>query len=119
MPTSANQPVSINAQRELGVLSIDWADGHHSEFGSIALRWLCPCAFCRGEAGAPGWLDSKPTLTPEQTQLVDAHLVGQYAIALVWADGHDTGYYTFESLRANCVCPECTARRVLGGSPDA
>ena len=24
------------------------------------LRWLCPCAYCRGEAGLPGWLDSAP-----------------------------------------------------------
>ena len=29
----------------------------------LTLRWLCPCAFCRGEAGLPGWLDSAPTLT--------------------------------------------------------
>ena len=30
---------------------------------AVTLRWLCPCAFCRGEAGLPGWLDSAPQLT--------------------------------------------------------
>jgi DUF971 family protein len=108
----ANQPISINAQREQGLVTVEWADGHRSQYTSVALRWLCPCAFCRGEAGSPGWLDSMPELSPEQTQIVNLTLVGQYAVAPVWGDGHDTGYYTFESLRANCPCPACTAFRV-------
>jgi DUF971 family protein len=108
----ANTPVSINADRGAGLLTIDWADGHRSEYGAVRLRLLCPCAFCRGEAGQPGWLDTNPTLTDEQTQIVGARLVGQYAIAVTWADGHDTGYYTYESLRSSCPCPACTAARV-------
>ncbi len=52
-----------------------------------------------------------PTLTPEQTQLVAMRLVGQYALAPTWADGHDTGYYTFDALRADCNCAECSSRR--------
>ena len=56
----------------------------------------------------PGWLDSDPTLTAEQTRLVDVALVGSYAIAPAWADGHHTGYYTFTLLRDRCPCPECT-----------
>jgi DUF971 family protein len=107
----ANTPVNINADRGAGVLAIDWADGHHSAFGVAGLRLLCPCAFCRGEAGRPGWLDTNPTLTDEQTQIVGARLVGQYAIAVTWADGHDTGYYTYESLREDCPCPTCSAAR--------
>jgi DUF971 family protein len=111
---TANQPVAINAQREQGLVTIDWADGHTSRYTSVALRWLCPCAFCRGEGGSPGWLDSMPELKEQQTQLVDMRLVGTYAIAPVWGDGHDTGYYTFEALRAVCPCPACTAARAAG-----
>ena len=70
----------------------------------MTLRWLCPCAFCRGEAGQPGWLDSAPTLTEAQTTLTDSQLVGQYAVAPTWADGHHTGFYTFERLREACPC---------------
>ena len=109
--TPANEPTSIKAEREAGLVSIEWADGHHSVYEAANLRLLCPCAFCRGEAGRPGWLDTNPTLTPNQAQLVDMRLIGTYALAPVWADGHDTGYYEFESLRANCPCPECSARR--------
>jgi DUF971 family protein len=111
----ANTPVNINADRGAGLLTIDWADGHRSEYGAAPLRLLCPCAFCQGEAGRPGWLDTNPTLTDEQTRIVGARLVGQYAIAVTWADGHDTGYYTYVSLRASCPCPACTAARVPQG----
>lgn len=65
----------------------------------------------------PGWLDSGPTLTQEQTRLVDVALVGGYAIAPTWGDGHHTGYYTYALLRDRCPCPECTARRRATASP--
>ncbi len=59
----------------------------------------------------PGWLDSKPTLTEAQTQLTDLQLVGQYAVQPTWADGHHTGYYTFQRLREECPCPQDAAQR--------
>jgi DUF971 family protein len=120
-------PTRIHADRARSILEIEWADGHRSEYSFVALRWLCPCAYCRGEAGSPGWLDSSPTLTPEQTQLVDLRLVGWYGIAPTWGDGHDSGIYTFELLRANCPCGEHGGERhgesgaeggaLLGGEP--
>jgi DUF971 family protein len=108
---SPTVPLRIHADREARSLAIEWQDGHRTTYDFVALRWLCPCAFCRGEAGLPGWLDSRPTLTPEQTQMVDIQLVGQYAVAPSWADGHHTGYYTFAVLRDRCPCAECSARR--------
>jgi DUF971 family protein len=111
-------PARIHADRTAGTLDIEWADGHRTTYVAHDLRWLCPCAFCRGEAGLPGWLDTSPTLTAEQTRLVDVHLVGNYAIAPTWADGHHTGYYPFALLRERCSCAECTGRRAAGASPD-
>jgi DUF971 family protein len=64
----------------------------------------------------PGWLDSGPSLTADQTRLVDLHLIGSYALAPEWADGHHTGYYPFVMLRDRCPCPECTGRRSGAGS---
>ena len=61
----------------------------------------------------PGWLDSAPALTQEQTRLTDLHLVGNYAVSPHWADGHRTGYYPFRLLRDRCPCPDCTRRREL------
>lgn len=108
-------PSRIHADRARGTLEIDWADGHHTEYDFVTLRWLCPCAFCRGEAGLPGWLDSGPSLTGEQTTLTDLRLVGQYAVAPTWADGHATGFYTFERLREQCLCDADRARRAAAG----
>ena len=103
-------PASIHADRAAGRLEIGWPDGHATVYDTTSLRWLCPCAFCRGEAGLPGWLDSGPTLSAEQTRLVDVALVGGYAIAPTWGDGHHTGYYTYALLRRRCPCDECAAQ---------
>jgi DUF971 family protein len=108
-------PSSIHADRAAGRLELAWPDGHRTVYDTTTLRWLCPCAFCRGEAGMPGWLDTGPTLTGEQTRLVDVSLVGGYAIAPTWGDGHHTGYYTYRLLREHCPCPEDTERRLAAG----
>lgn len=116
---SRTTPTKIDADRAAGRLTIDWADGHVSTFDTVTLRWLCPCAFCRGEAGLPGWLDSRPTLTPDQTRLVDVRLVGQYAVQPIWGDGHATGYYAFRLLRDRCPCPDDVAARQAAEGDDA
>ncbi len=105
------KPHKIHADRPARELQIEWADGHKTVYDFTTLRWLCPCAFCRGEAGEPGWLDTNPTLTDEQVELSDISLVGHYAIQPVWADGHSSGFYSFERLRKECPCPEDQARR--------
>ena len=111
MSDPTTTPTRIHGDRAAGTLLVEWADGHRTTYEAIPLRWMCPCAFCRGEAGMPGWLDSKPILTAEQTRLIGLALVGRYAVQPTWADGHATGFYEFTTLRAQCPCPECTARR--------
>jgi DUF971 family protein len=106
----------IHMDRTAGTIDVEWQDGHRSTFDAVGLRWLCPCAYCRGEAGMPGWLDTGPELTADQTRLVDLHLVGSYALAPEWADGHHTGYYPFTMLRDRCPCPECRSRRASAGA---
>lgn len=105
------KPQNIHADRPGRELQIEWADGHKSVYDFTALRWLCPCAFCRGEAGYPGWLVSNPTLTEEQVELSDVSLVGHYAIQPVWADGHSSGFHSFAHLRKECSCPEHQQQR--------
>jgi DUF971 family protein len=110
-PGDRATPTRIHADRTAGTLELEWQDGHVTIYNAHDLRWLCPCAFCRGEAGLPGWLDTAPTLTAEQTRLVDVHLIGSYAIAPAWADGHHTGYYPYVLLRDRCPCAACAADR--------
>jgi DUF971 family protein len=116
--TQTAAPARIHADRAARTLHLEWPDGHATTYDFTALRWLCPCAYCRGEAGMPGWLDSKPTLTDDQTRMTDIQLVGSYAVCPTWGDGHHTGYYTFAILRDRCPCAECTARRAAAGGPE-
>ena len=70
-----NAPLRIHADRAARTMRVEWADDHVSVFDFERLRWLCPCAYCRGEMGQPGWLDSNPVLTAEQTRLVSVEPV--------------------------------------------
>jgi DUF971 family protein len=92
-------------------MDVVWEDGHRSAYSGEQLRWACPCAECRGEAGAPGRLSRVKNLAAEELRIQDVSLVGQYALQIAFQSGHATGLYTFSLLRALCSCPECAERR--------
>jgi DUF971 family protein len=97
-------------------LEIDWADGHKSAWSFKWLRDACPCATCNDErqqeGRKPGQPKKKPAdLLPMYTppaKPASAHGVGRYAIQFNWLDGHASGIYSWEYLRRNCQCRECT-----------
>lgn len=101
---AATEPVDIRYDNARQRLEISWADGQDSAYDYEFLRWKCPCASCAGEMGQPGELQLVETLRPEQYQLRSIELVGLYAVRPTWADGHDTGIYAFDRLRA--LAPE-------------
>ncbi len=104
----ACQPIDLTVDRSAGDLTIDWADGHRSQFRLAWMRSVCPCASCREERRQaeedPLRLSVGP---PPDAGVGSAELVGNYAIRFTWSDGHGNGIYGFSSLRASCPCPEC------------
>jgi DUF971 family protein len=94
------RPRVIRNDREGRRLVTEWADGRHGEISWERLRWACPCAVCAGEMGMPGRLARVTALTEEETTLEQIRGVGNYAIAALWEDGHDTGIYPFTLLYA-------------------
>jgi len=80
-------------------MEITWEGGHRSSYTGERLRWACPCAECRGEAGAPGRLSRVKSLADEELRIQDVTLVGQYALQIGFESGHNTGLYTFSYLR--------------------
>jgi DUF971 family protein len=36
-------------------------------------------------------------------------VVGRYALSIEWSDGHDSGIYSYQTLRALCPCVRCAA----------
>src|SRR5207247_11039630 len=92
---------------------IDWQDGHRSRYTWKHLRDNCPCAGCREERLKPP--DPFRILKPnELVPLAPTAVtpIGQYAYKITWSDGHDSGIYTFETLRELCQCADCVAARV-------
>lgn len=104
-------PLSYTMDEEGSQLLIDWSDGHESIHPYEALRRGCPCAWCAGEGSQKGSVDEATVFTKQQTTLYELQPVGRYGLTPVWGDGHHTGIYTYERLRATCECPECLAAR--------
>ncbi len=80
-------------------MEIEWEDGRRTTHSAEQLRWACPCAECRGEAGSQGRLARVKTLSPDELRIKDVTLVGQYALQVAFESGHATGLYTFRLLR--------------------
>jgi len=85
-----------------GELAVKWADGTESFIPLENLRRACPCAGCKGETDIMGNLYKNPEqpLAAKAFVLVKFMVVGGYAIQPVWADGHNTGLFSFEYLQA-------------------
>jgi len=80
-------------------IDVEWDDGHMTSFPTAELRRLCPCAQCVNEMTGARMLD--PKTVPDDLTQVDVALVGNYAITVQFADGHQTGIFTFRFLREN------------------
>jgi DUF971 family protein len=107
-------PLDVEVHVDQRQMRVAWSDGHQAVYAFEALRWQCPCAQCAGEGNLPGMLSQIDKLTPQQTEMVDLRQVGRYGLTPVWADGHETGIYSYRALRAMCQCPACVGP---GGTP--
>jgi DUF971 family protein len=103
-------PLSYELDEDHRRLLISWTDGHESAHSYEALRRACPCAFCSGEGGQKGSVDEHTRFSAEQTTIYELQPVGRYGLTPVWGDGHHTGIFTYERLRASCECDECRAQ---------
>lgn len=102
------QAQSIKRINPMEIL-ITWRDNHESTFTMEQLRLLCPCAGCQGETILLQEVAPQPRGDdPRQYEIVDIQQVGSYAIQIGWADGHNAGIYTWEHLRMNCPCSQCS-----------
>ena len=88
-----------------GEVGIVWGDGHESYWSSKALRCACRCAMCVDEA--TGTKTLRDETIPDWIRPLEFIPVGRYGVAVRWSDGHATGIYPFERLRAECPCDAC------------
>lgn len=93
--TMTPKKISIKDKR---YLNIEWNDGSESMLMLANLRKNCPCATCKKEK------DDKPStfiplLSTASITLTNIQTAGSYGIQLFWQDGHNTGIYTYDSLK--------------------
>ena len=84
-------------------IQITWDDGTISILGNGLLRRRCPCADCEElRTKRKVKSESLRVITSDvihQTNIVEITLVGNYAISILWGDGHNNGIYTFDYLQ--------------------
>jgi DUF971 family protein len=101
-------PVEIQRDYQ-GMMRVLWDDGHECLYPYSALRQACPCATCRELRGQQQRAPANPfqvvtTVTTQDVHPVRLSAVGNYALHIDWSDGHHTGIYPWDMLRA--LCPE-------------
>ena len=104
---SKPRPTGITVDRKAATLTITWDDDRTCEYPLNLLRNACPCAVCRGghEHMKPEPGDDVftiPVMEVSATQVEDVEAVGNYAIRIVWGDGHTHGIYDWHYLYSLC-----------------
>lgn len=84
----------LRLRRATRVLEVSFADGSRFELPFEYLRVHSPSAEVKGHG--PG--QEVLVLDKESVGITAVEPVGQYAVKLVFDDGHDTGLYTWQYL---------------------
>lgn len=95
--TDSDPPTNIRALQNEQALELTWGEGHADRIAYHRIRAGCPCATCRDEWTGERILD--PATIRTDLKLEGMEGIGNYAVRLVWNDGHSSGLYTWENLR--------------------
>lgn len=105
IPSYATNPVPkpkhLDLQKDKG-LTIEWADGTTTFYPIQYLRHLSPSADSKVQRDemAKNPLNVLPSApSREPIVAVGAEMVGNYAIKIIFSDGHDTGIFSWEYLK--------------------
>lgn len=108
LPHAAITPAKVRVALTEGTgLGIDWKDGRRSHWTFPYLRDACPCATCHEEREKTGRKPGEPKPAPKQlfpiyappARPLEALPIGRYALKFKWADGHESGIYSWDFLR--------------------
>ena len=89
-------PTDVKLKRAEGVLEISWGDAGPRRYDARQLRCACGCAGCVDERTGVRTLDVDSV--PGDIGITHIELVGNYALNMLFSDGHDTGIYSWDRL---------------------
>jgi len=87
-------PTDIRIKKASRILEIDFDNGERYELPAEFLRVESPSAEVQGH----GAERPAPVAGKREVAIVDAQAVGNYAVRLIFSDGHSTGLYSFDLL---------------------
>lgn len=90
-------PVGL-LRRDPRTLSLLWEDGQRDDLDVRDLRLACRCALCVEEMSGRKLLDPRTVRADVSPRQITS--IGNYAIQFDWNDGHNSGIYAFNDLRA-------------------
>ena len=89
-------PLELRVNPARDALSILFEGGAHATISSEKLRVQSPSAEVRGHGGA-----KPPSVTgKENVKIARLEPVGNYAVRIVFDDGHDSGLYSWDYLQS-------------------
>ena len=88
------RPTDICLHQGSRKLEISFDNGVHFDFSCEFLRVHSPSAEVRGHGAGQEVLQ----IGKEMVNIVGIEQVGQYAVKLIFSDGHDTGLYSWDYL---------------------
>ena len=87
-------PADIKVKRKSRVLEVHFHDGETFMLPFEYLRVFSPSAEVRGHGGGEGKLE----LAKESVRIEGVEPIGNYAVRLLFDDGHATGIYSWKYL---------------------
>ena len=100
-------PTEIKLRKQSRLLEVSFDDGRTFQLPFEYLRVYSPSAEVRGHGPGQETLQ----LGKHAVGIRSIDPIGNYAVRLVFDDGHDTGLYTWEYLLAHCPCEEHASGR--------
>ncbi|MGM0552535.1 MAG: gamma-butyrobetaine hydroxylase-like domain-containing protein [Pseudomonadota bacterium] len=94
MSGSTHRPTDIQLHQKSRILELRYSDGSHFELPCEFLRVYSPSAEVRGHGPGQETLQ----VGKEDVNITAIEPVGNYAVKLVFSDGHDTGIYDWDYL---------------------
>ena len=91
---AALYPTEIKLHQQSRMLELTFSSGEHFTLPCEYLRVFSPSAEVRGHSPSQAVLQTGKRLV----NIVEILPIGQYAIKLVFDDGHDTGLYAWDYL---------------------
>lgn len=96
-PVSHPWPTEIKLKKNDSVLRVTFDDGRVEEFSARVLREHSPSAEVQGHGGKMGSMKPVVHINPA-VRMTGVEPVGNYAIRILFDDGHATGIYSWAYL---------------------